>query len=169
MEQIVNALKEQMFAALSTLQQCIETCPKSEWNQSHNDAPFSQVVFHTLFCTDYHLSKSEIDFKSQSFHEQNKDMFKDYEELEYRKAENVYPKDEIDTYMTFCREKIENIYTDVKNIDVTGKNFSKNMNFVELSIYVTRHIQHHAAQLGLRIQQITGKELQWISSGWNDT
>jgi hypothetical protein len=166
MDQIINALKEQMLAALSTLYQCIETCPKSEWNQSHGDAPFSQVAFHTLFYTDYHLSKSEAGFKCQAFHENNKNMFKDYEELEDRKAENVYPKNEIKAYMEFCREKIENIHINQKNREVDGKNFSKSMNFVELSVYVTRHIQHHAAQLGLRIQQITGKELKWISSGW---
>ena len=32
----------------------------------------------------------------------------------------------------------------------------------ELSIQVTRHVQHHAAQLGLRVQLITGKELDWV-------
>jgi hypothetical protein len=167
MEQILNALKRQMLAALSTLYRCVETCPKSEWDKSHGDAPFSQVVFHTLFYADYHLSTSENEFKSQAFHEHNKNMFKDYEELEDRKAENIYTKDEIGAYMKFCVEKIENIYADEKNKDLGGKNFSKNMNYVELSVYVTRHIQHHAAQLGLRLQQITGKELKWISSGWN--
>jgi hypothetical protein len=167
MEQTINALKEQMLAALSTLYQCIEACPKSEWNQSHSDAPFSQVVFHTLFYIDYHLSKNENEFKGQFFHASNKNMFKDYEELEDRKAENVYTKNEIDNYMTFCSKKIDSIYTNEKNMELNSKNFSKNMNFIELSIYITRHIQHHAAQLGLRIQQITGKELKWISSGWN--
>jgi aspartyl-tRNA synthetase len=166
MEQIVNALKKQMLAALSTLYQCIETCPKSEWDQSHNDAPFSQVAFHTLFCIDYHLSKNENEFKSQLFHEKNKNMFKDYEELEYKKAENLYTKDEIDNYMAFCYEKIENIYN-TENIELNSTENPKNMSFIELSIYITRHIQHHAAQLGLRVQQITGKELKWISSGWN--
>jgi hypothetical protein len=44
----------------------------------------------------------------------------------------------------------------------------KNMLLMELLIEIARHIQHHAAQLGLRIQQITGKELQWVNSGWNE-
>jgi hypothetical protein len=39
------------------------------------------------------------------------------------------------------------------------KSFSR----AELYIYLIRHIQHHAAQLGLRIQNMTGIELQWIS------
>jgi hypothetical protein len=93
-------------------------------------------------------------------------MFKDYEELEYRKAENLYTKGEIDNYMIFCTEKIENMYNN-ENIELNNKDNTKNLSFMELSIYITRHIQHHAAQLGLRIQQITGKELKWISSGWN--
>jgi hypothetical protein len=37
---------------------------------------------------------------------------------------------------------------------------------LELYLYLIRHIQHHAAQLGLRNQEIDGTVLKWIGSGW---
>jgi hypothetical protein len=61
-------IRNQMMAALATLNQCIQNCPDNEWHKSHNDAPVSQVLFHTLFYADFYLSPSENEFKSQLFH-----------------------------------------------------------------------------------------------------
>jgi hypothetical protein len=166
MTKFAAALKGQMLAALSTLHQCIETCPREEWDQSHGDAPFSQVVFHTLFYIDYYLSIDEDEFKAQPFHAENKAMFRDYEEMEYKKAENLYTKDEIDRYFAFCHEKIEKLFNNALAVKADVEQQCQDMSAVELIIYVTRHIQHHAAQLGLRVQQITGGELKWVRSGW---
>ena len=33
-------------------------------------------------------------------------------------------------------------------------------------IFTARHIQHHAAQLGLRLQLRSGVEMRWKSSGF---
>ena len=35
----------------------------------------------------------------------------------------------------------------------------------ELHVYNLRHIQHHAAQLGLRFQLAGGAPLEWVSEG----
>ena len=43
----------------------------------------------------------------------------------------------------------------------------KNMTKIERYLNSIRHIQHHAAQLGLRLQFITGKEMDWLSRGIN--
>jgi hypothetical protein len=162
MNNVINCAKNQMLASLTTLRQCIETCPDSAWNEIHGDAPFSQAVFHTLFCMDFYLSPDEANFKNQPFHTRHTAMFKDYEELEYKKPVQVYTLDEIKTYLEFCRQKIMSLDVDDALKISTHKNFS----FLELYIYITRHTQHHAAQLGLRIQQIIGKELKWFSSGY---
>jgi len=155
-----------MLAALATLRQCIENCSEAEWNQSHNDAPFSQVLFHTLFYTDLYLSDGRNEFKLQGFHKENMDIFREYEELEYRKAEELYTRGEIEKYFNFCHGKI-NSYFDIFNAgNLCEKSPHLDFTYLELFIDVIRHIQHHAAQLGLRMQQITGKELNWIASGW---
>ena len=159
-------LKNQMLASLATLNQCVKNCPDAEWNESHRDAPFSQVLFHTLFYLDYYLSRDVEEFKAQKFHCGHKELFRDYEELEYREAQEIYSRDEIETYIDFCRKKIEGFFGEANERDPLEKTGFRNRTVLEVVIDNTRHVQHHAAQLGLRVQQITGKCLQWVAWGW---
>jgi hypothetical protein len=160
----------QMKSALCTLAQCIANCPEIEWNESHGDYPFSQVVFHTLFFTDYFLERDESAFETQVFHMENKAFFRDYEELEYKEPKNLYERQKCDEYLKFCVSKckatlqLDNQETLEGPSGFSSKPFSR----AELYVHAIRHIQHHAAQLGLRIQRITGNELKWIRSGWKN-
>jgi hypothetical protein len=157
-------LKNQFLASLVTFNQCIQNCPDAEWNQPHNDSPFSQALFHTLYYTDLYLSRDAHEFKSQLFHENNKNLFADYDPGA-EKPDRFYTKKDILLYFKFCLDKADEYYNKIDNwLEKSGH---KNMTHLELSIYNTRHVQHHAAQLGLRIQQITKQELQWISSGYD--
>ena len=171
MEVALNTiLLHQFQAAMCTLDQCIATCPEGEWSAPHPDSPFSQVLFHVLLFTDIYLGRGEEAVKTQSFHLENKAMFRDYEELEDRKPVEVYSREGIAGYFAFClqkgeieigKESPESLYGE------SGFDYRK-FSRLELYIYSIRHIQHHAAQLGLRIQLSTGKELQWVGSGWKD-
>jgi hypothetical protein len=38
----------------------------------------------------------------------------------------------------------------------------------ELYAYNTRHIQHHAAQLSLRLRIDAGVDIPWIGLGWRE-
>jgi hypothetical protein len=38
----------------------------------------------------------------------------------------------------------------------------------ELHVYNIRHIQHHAAQLSLRLRLDTGDGIPWVGSGWRE-
>jgi len=169
-EQLNDIVLKQFEAAMCTLNQCVQNCPPDQWNQAHGDAPFSQVIFHTLMFADVYLGRSEQGIKEQPYHIENKAMFRDYEELEDRKAVNLYTKAEIESYFAFClekgrkgipRETSESMYGDSGFPD-------RKLSRLELYIYLIRHLQHHAAQLGLRIQQLTGAELKWVRSGWRD-
>jgi hypothetical protein len=104
------------------------------------------------------------EFKSQVFHIEHKNIFKDYEELEWKKPENTYTRDEIVLYYDFCKEKIKEYFIKLTENDLYKKSNYKNMPLIEALVEIIRHIQHHAAQLGLRVQQITGKELEWINN-----
>jgi hypothetical protein len=163
---IHEILKNQMLAALATLKQGIDNCPDHQWNESHNDAPFSQAAFHGLFFLDYYLSEGEEDFKSQAFHREHTCLFRDYEELLDKKPEHLYSKAEITGYLGFCRQKIDDYFREKSRRDWLETSGHRNMSLLELAVYNTRHIQHHAAQLGLRLQQVSGRELQWVGSGW---
>lgn len=154
-----------MLASLEMLRYSIEQCPDKEWHQRHGDYPFSQVVFHTLFYTDFYLGRDDIPFKEQSFHRSHADIFGDYEEIRDVIPTRVYDRDFCREYLKFCVTKVSNVVdreTPAVLIDVSGISFRK-MSRAELHVYNIRHIQHHAAQLGLRIQLITGDEMPWVS------
>jgi hypothetical protein len=38
----------------------------------------------------------------------------------------------------------------------------------ELHVYNIRHVQHHAAQLSLRLRLDAGVEIPWVSHAWRD-
>lgn len=155
----------QMMATLDTLNYCIETCPDSEWQEDHKDAPFSQVVFHTLFYTDFYLGRDTVPFKEQPFHLNHTDIFSDYEEMENKIPENLYEKQFCQNYLAHCKAKLKatvEAETAETLAGESGIDFRK-ISRAELYVYNMRHIQHHAAQLGLRIQMVTGKEMPWFS------
>ena len=151
------------------LKNCIDRCPNNEWNKKHNDYPFSQVVFHTLFDCDYNLCDNEKEFKEQLFHINNTTIFDDYEELEDKKTIKVYGKIFINEYYEHCKKKTEAKIQNktLENMLEPKSDVWKNMTKIERYLNSIRHIQHHAAQLGLRLQFITGKEMDWLSRGIN--
>lgn len=156
-----EAILSQLTAALQTLSQAVDRCPESAWHESQKDYPFSQVVFHTLFFTDYYLDGDLEAVKEQQFHRDHPDYFQDYEELEWREPRNLYDRGTTRKYLEFClakcRARIETENHPAEQCGVDGFSFSRG----ELYIYLLRHIQHHAAQLGLRVQWLTGTELDW--------
>ncbi len=166
---IGKSVCNQYEAALSALHYCMNNCPDTEWNNEHGDAPFCQVVFHTLFYTDFYLENDEAGFKEQEFHRNNTILFKDYEELEYKKARNLYSKNECANYLKHALEKCRMTLFHASDESLNEKPPIRPSiaTRLELHIYSIRHIQHHAAQLGLRIQLLTKKEMDWFGSGWS--
>jgi len=162
---VKSLILHQMTATLDTLNYCIETCPDSEWQEDHKDAAFSQVVFHTLFYADFYLGRDSSPFKDQPFHVSHKDIFSDYEELEDRRPQHLYEKEFCLDYLAHCKAKLMatvEAETEESLSGDSGIDFRK-CSRAELYVYNMRHIQHHAAQLGLRIQMVTGKEMPWFS------
>jgi hypothetical protein len=162
---IKTLILHQMTASLDTLNYGIESCPDSEWQEPHRDSPFSQVVFHTLFYTDFYLGRDTVPFKEQPFHVSHKEVFKDYEEMEDKIPQNLYEKPFCLDYLAHCISKLKasvEAETEESLSGESGIDFRK-CSRAELYVYNMRHIQHHAAQLGLRIQMVTGKEMPWFS------
>jgi len=163
-------IKQQLLASLATLKQCVDTCPKEQIHEKHKDYPFSQVVFHALFYCDFYLSESKETFFKQDFHIKYKNVFDDYEELEDRLPTKLYEIAFLNQYVEHCRGKIEKALDEITDMELMQNSKMRKNEIVkeELFIDLCRHMQHHAAQLGLRIQVLTGKELQWITSGWKE-
>ncbi len=164
---IRTALAAQLGATLDTLLYCIDHCPEDQWHERHGDYPFSQVVFHTLFYCDFYLSDGMADFRSQAYHTARKGFFSDYEELEDRIPVKLYERAMVVEYLEFCKAKAYSFLgaSSDEQLYATANHKKGTMSVLELVVYLTRHIQHHAAQLGLRLQLLTGNEMPWFSKG----
>ena len=165
---IAHGLASQMLAGLMTLKDCIERCPESDWNERHNDYPFSLVVFHALSDCDYSLSEDDSEFQEQTFHRANRKWFGDFGQLDDPYSKRSFERDFLIHYYEHCREKVVSV-VEAKPDDeliVPNSDIRKNMTKFERYVNAIRHLQHHAAQLGLRLQYATGKEMDWISRGY---
>ncbi len=129
---------------------------------------FCQVAFHTLFFTDYYLGREEHGFRDQPFHRDNPKFFRDYEELEDRKQELLYDRPTIRAYLDHCRRKAadaiagETAETLGAPCGFARRDFSR----AELHVVNIRHIQHHAAQLSLRLRLDHQEHIPWFGSRW---
>lgn len=163
-------LRSQLEAALSTLNACLVRCPDNAWEMPIANLAFDQVVFHTLFFTDYYLGRDAESVRDQPFHRAHAAYFRDYEELEPRAQVNHYDRRTTLAYLAHCREKGAAMIAAETRETLEGpagfarRTFSR----AELYAYTTRHVQHHAAQLGLRLRADHGVDLPWFGAGWTD-
>jgi hypothetical protein len=160
----------QFEAALSTIRLCVETSSPRVWNLPVALYPFSQVIFHALFFADYYLEGDATTFRQQPFHMTNLDLFGDYEQLEDREPVSIYDKQQVRLYLDFCRTKVQETMaaeTD-ESLRETCTLTRHSLARAEMHVYNIRHLQHHAAQLVLRLRQEGHKDLPWVGCGWVD-
>ncbi len=169
---MLNTLKElfanQYEASFCMLNACIERCSESAWNALVGETLFCQVAFHTLLFADCYLGSNEAEVRQQPFHLSNKEFFRDYEELEDRIPKLLYDKPSIQRYLEYCRHKaVQAIATETAEMLRAPCGFPyRPFSRAELHVYNIRHIQNHAAQLGLRLTIDHHLEIPWVGSGW---
>jgi len=173
---MIDTLKEllahQYEATLCTLHFCVARCPDELWNARVAKWQFCQAAFHTVFFADYYLQPSEdVDaFKRQPFHLEHKDVFRDYEELEDRPQVLTYEKAFVLEYTQSVRRKAqETIAREDADALAGPSGFSwRKCSRAELHVYNMRHIQHHAAQLSLRLRLDSHVDIPWVSHAWKE-
>lgn len=158
----------QFEASLCTLGHAVAYCPTTMWNERIARFPFCQVAFHTLFFTDYYLGPNAESFQRQPFHLANPTLFGDYEQLQDREPVELYDKLQIRTYLNVCRSKVAEVLAAETEESLSGRAdfIRRNFSRAELHVYNIRHIQHHAAQLILRLRLNTDVDTPWIGAGW---
>lgn len=165
-----TAIAKQYEAALYTLDLCIDNCPDATWNARVGNNPFCQVAFHALFFADYYLGENADAFRLQPFHAANPEIFRDYEQLEDREPVELYERGAVQRYLGHCRAKAattiasETVESLAAKAGFTRRNHSR----AELHLCNIRHLQHHAAQLSLRLRIDAGVGIAWCGSGWRD-
>ena len=163
-------LAHQFEASLCTLNLAVARCPKSSWNQCVAAWKFCQVAFHAVFFADIYLQPSDdIDaLKRQPFHVEQKADFRDYEELEDRKQVLLYEKPFVLSYLQSVRRKAqETIARESADVLAGPSGFRRRKcSRAELHVYNIRHIQHHAAQLVLRLRLDADVDIPWVGHAW---
>src|SRR5205809_1195845 len=165
-------LAHQYEASLSTLNLCIARCPDASWDERVAKWKFCQAAFHTVFFADVYLQPSDDveAFKRQPFHLEHKDVFRDYEEMEDRPQVLLYEKPFVLSYLQQVRRKAqETIARESAEVLAGPSGFAwRKCSRAELHVYNIRHIQHHAAQLSLRLRLDAEVDIPWVSHAWKE-
>ena len=169
LETLQRLTTRQFEAALCTLNACITRCPEQAWNAPVAGLKFCQAAFHVLFFADFYLGPDEASFKTQPFHQDHPEFFRDYEEFAHREQVLLYDKPTTLAYLRYCLNKAQEIIpAESAGILAAPSNQRPQLTRAELHVYNLRHIQHHAAQLSLRLRLDHQIDIPWIGFGWRE-
>ena len=161
----------QFGAAMDMMENAIRACPddvwgdfskKPEWKEK-DVVGFWYLVYHTLFFLDYYLTypapTSENEFSPPA----------PFTLSEFDPAgalpERVYTKEELLSYLDFCRKKLGRLMVDFSEEKAHTPSGipHRDMTVAELLMYNMRHVQHHCAQLNLLLRQKIDSAPNWVS------
>lgn len=156
-----SAIRQQFHAAIDMLANAINACPDSVWSGQGRSA-FWYLAFHVLFFTDLYLSSED----ESQFRPPPPFGLSELED-EVVVPEPGYGKDVLLRYLEHCREKLDTVMAAMTEEWVANPcPFAyRAMSNGELLLYNMRHVQHHAAQLNMRLRQTTNSAPDWVSKG----
>ena len=169
LDNLKKIIANQFNAAMGTLHRCIVECPESMWHANVAINPFSQSAFHALFFADLYLGLNIHEQPEQAFHKQHQIVFNGYEQMQQVKPVKTYDREFILEYLQFCRDKADRVLeseTSQDLMDASGFPWIESTRS-EVHLYNIRHIQHHAAQLILRLRLDSDVDVPWFRSGWS--
>jgi hypothetical protein len=148
-----SVIQSQYLAALAMLEQAVQKCPASVWDDAQDKNRFWLFAFHTLFFTHLYLQPTEEEFVRWHKHREEVDNEPFVGE--------PYTPAEILEYIDFCRDQVAQ---QLPKLDYTAPSgFSwLPFNKLELQFYNIRHIQHHTGELYERLGTRAGVELRWV-------
>lgn len=158
-------VKSQFSAALAMFEQAVQACPDAHWNNPAHIDRFWHVAYHTLFYTDLYLGLPDNDFVARPYHFDKAQWFPE-DPAEYEKI-TIFPKTDILAYLAFVRERLDTVIGRLVDVSLDRPcPFTwLDMSIPECLLYNMRHVQHHAAQLLLMMQQAGIMEPVWKGKG----
>jgi hypothetical protein len=163
---IKQILWSQLMASAETLENSITACPDDLWGSAVTEKSWQECWYlasHTIFWLDWYMSEDPEHFTPPA-------PF-GLEEMDPAGVlpPRVYTKDELLTYLAYCRERCRARFAPLTDETIVEQRFvtttRKNLSLAELVIYVTRHNQHHAAQMNLLLRQHGLTPPTWVSRG----
>lgn len=162
-----NSILGQLDAAHATLQDCVRKSGPENWNFLIGKNQLGRVVFHTLFFTDFYLSTSEEEFYSQPFHQQYSGIFENYAEMKEGLSGPAPDRSEVSLYLDYCRSKSQDtiLSQNEQTFQIDHHAPWLDLSRAEVYIYNARHVQHHAAQILLRLRNELEIDVPWVRAG----
>lgn len=157
-------LASQYLAALQMLQQAVQRCPASLWDDATYANRFWQVAYHALFYTHLYLQPSEDDFVPWPGHRADFHAMGSAAAGEEGRAPQPYAVEEVLAYLAFCRQQLGGWLAALDWQAPSGFHWLP-MNKLELQFYNLRHLQHHTGELYERLGTAANLELAWIGRG----
>jgi hypothetical protein len=174
-------LWKQFGAAIDMLDDALVICPDALWHQRlwpdpsghplpQGRAEFWYVAYHTLFWLDLQLFGSEEGFVPPppfALIEQDDSIGP--------MPERSYSKDELRAYLASVRQKCHTMFETLtdeqarRSVTFPWMQEGEVVSYVELQLYNMRHVQGHAAQLGLLLgQHGVEAEDDWVTRAKDD-
>ena len=153
-----QAVRSQFAASLDALENAMHACPDALWSDRAGGVAFGDMAFHTLYFLDYYLSHSPQGFAAPA-------PFGD-EEMDPagRLAPSVYPREEQFAYLARSRRKASLRITSLDDARAAEPStfLRGELSELELLLYNMRHVQHHAAQLQVRLREAGVEPPRWV-------
>jgi hypothetical protein len=160
------SLLRQFGAAIDMLAAAIDACPDTLWDDRSFTPPFWHIAYHTLFYLDLYLSESEEHFTPPAFHRANANFMRDVPFPPYRVDTPAVAttKDQLRSYLAHGRDKCRDRIARLTDEEIEMKSPFPWLDFCrgDLLLYNMRHVQHHAAQLNLRLRERGVEPPRWV-------
>ena len=152
-----TSIWQQFGACIDYLADTINACPDSIWlaplwqtpDKPAEFAQFWYVAYHSLFWLDLYLTGTEEGFLPPPPFT----LIEQYDDGPL--PERVYSKDELQSYLTDCRQKCRATIDALTDETVQHRCLFSwgECSFLELLIYNMRHVHGHASQLNMLLGQ----------------
>jgi hypothetical protein len=155
-ESINEIVWKQFGASLDMMENSLKVCPPEVWSEK---SEFWYIAYHTLFYTDYYLSKDPNEFRPPDPY-----TLSEFDPEGIR-PDRIFLKEELIQYLHFIREKCRSRLTtdDLNDTESRFIDSRKNFSFLEIMIYNIRHIHHHVGQLNIWLRQHSDLSSKWVA------
>ncbi len=158
-----QAIKSQFLATLAMLQQAVEKCPESIWNDAQDHNKFWHIAYHALFYTHLYLQPTGADFtpwpkQRQDYHLLGPTPWPPHNTPQ---IDEPYTKADLLEYIAFCEQQVLEV---VDTLNLEGPSGFDWLPFdkLELQFYSIRHLQLHTGELCERLYTRAQIDVNWV-------
>lgn len=163
---IRGALVEQYGAAIKTLNNIIDKCPDSLWEDESNGFAFYKIIYHILYFFDLYFCRTKEEraaFRPRfDFAEDFSISKENFASIYWEKA---LTKDECLLYLSEIRNKANKFFKDVSMVELISDPIFEwhGSSLLGSLMYNLRHIMLHVGALQGRLRMKGFEERLWVS------